>query len=103
MQQEDQLENVLQLSTVSRQQDETPERRLLAVEVPKVENSEEYEYLPGHFDVRYITRKKLDKDGEALYTVRLQSGEIQTVSSRSCNFDCITLKFLPLIDLYRFP
>lgn len=70
----------------SEQQNETLARHLVAVEIPRVENSEEYEYLPGHFDVRYITDKKLDKNGEALYTVRLQSGEIQTVRSRSCKF-----------------
>lgn len=53
--------------------------RLVVVEVPRIENSEEFEYLPGHFDVRYITGSKLGEDGEALYTVRLGSGEIQTV------------------------
>lgn len=79
MKQINQLQNTLQLSMASEEQTRDPEIRLVAVEVPKIENSEEYEYLPGHFDVRYITSEKLGEDGEALYTVRLQSGEIQTV------------------------
>lgn len=66
--------------------------RLVVVEVPKIENSEEYEYLPGHFDVRYITGEKLGEDGEALYTVRLESEEIQTVRPVTATLVVDTLK-----------
>lgn len=51
---------------------------------PIVPNPNDYEYLPGHF----VARRILDIDSSAankpLYTVRLQSGERETVSSLKC-------------------
>ena len=101
VQPEGQLQNALQLSATS-EQAQQPEIRLVAVEVPKLENSEEYEYLPGHFDVRYIINEKWDEEGEAMYTVRLRSGELQTVSLELwllLGSDMLTPRALP----NRFP
>jgi len=48
---------------------------------PVIPNPNDYEYLPGHFAVRSIL--ELDSTTEKpLYTVRLQSGERQTVRTQ---------------------
>jgi hypothetical protein len=45
--------------------------------VPVVDNPEDYEYLPGHFEVHRILAVDMD---EPKLIVRLKSGERQTVS-----------------------
>lgn len=78
---EGQLQSALQLSATSEQAHQ-PEARLAAVKVPRVENREEYEYLPSHSKVRYIVSEQWDNEGDATYTARLRSGELQTVRLR---------------------
>lgn len=49
------------------------------VVVPIVANTNDYNYLPGHFAVRRILKMNSDNPRKPLYTVRLQSGERETV------------------------
>lgn len=51
---------------------------------PAVSNPNDYEYLPGHFVARRILEIDPSTAEKPLYTVRLQSGERETVSSISC-------------------
>ncbi|EXJ94804.1 hypothetical protein A1O1_03202 [Capronia coronata CBS 617.96] len=55
-------------------------RQSFYVEVPKLpdEDKQEYEYLPGHFSVQRI----LSKSKKGRYLVKLDSGEVDLVSSR---------------------
>jgi chromodomain-helicase-DNA-binding protein 4 len=53
----------------------------LEVVVPTVTNSSNYKYLPGHFAVRRILKMNSDNPKTPLYTVRLKSGERQTVGN----------------------
>lgn len=55
------------------------EMRLAAVEVPPIANPEEYEFLPGHFGVRYVISKISHPLNEPSYRVRLRSGESDIV------------------------
>ncbi|RHZ48960.1 putative chromatin remodeling complex subunit (Chd3) [Aspergillus thermomutatus] len=56
--------------------DQVPrEMRLAAVEIPPVANPEEYEFLPGHFAVRYVISEISHPINEPSYRVRLRSGE----------------------------
>lgn len=57
-----------------------PGLELAAVEVPTIANSEEYELLPGHFDVHCVISEKIDNDEATSYQIKLRSGELQTVS-----------------------
>ncbi|KAA8649844.1 putative chromatin remodeling complex subunit (Chd3) [Aspergillus tanneri] len=50
------------------------------VEIPSIANSDEYDYLPGHFDVRCVISEAVDA-GKESYLVELRSGEIETISS----------------------
>jgi hypothetical protein len=60
--------------------DPTPrEMRLAAVEIPPIANPEEYEFLPGHFAVRYVISKISHPIDEPSYRVRLRSGESDIV------------------------
>lgn len=59
-----------------------PALELAAVEVPTIANSEEYELLPGHFDVHCVISEKLDHNEATSYQVKLRSGELLTVSLR---------------------
>lgn len=52
---------------------------LSAVEIPTIRNPDEYEFLPGHYDVRYIISETSDEDQGTAYRVKLRSGEIETV------------------------
>jgi hypothetical protein len=53
---------------------------MTAVEVPVIPKPEEYEYLPGHFSVRYIIQEvSSDTSAEPAYLVKLESREIATV------------------------
>ena len=57
-----------------------PVLKFAGVEVPAPVNSDEYEYLPGHFEVRHVIREEWDADeDESLYNIKLRSGETQTV------------------------
>lgn len=49
------------------------------VSVPRVDNPSEYEYLPGHFTARRILRIDPSSPQQPMYTVRLRSGEQETV------------------------
>ncbi|KAJ5706925.1 hypothetical protein N7488_006726 [Penicillium malachiteum] len=51
----------------------------LEIVVPSIDNLSEYEYLPGHFSVRRIMKLVSDNPKKPLYTVRLQSGEQETM------------------------
>ncbi|KAJ5109208.1 hypothetical protein N7456_005883 [Penicillium angulare] len=51
----------------------------LEVVVPIATNLSDYEYLPGHFIVNRILKMNSDDIKNPLYTVRLQSGERQTI------------------------
>ncbi|EAW10769.1 putative chromatin remodeling complex subunit (Chd3) [Aspergillus clavatus NRRL 1] len=56
------------------------EMRLTAVEVPQIDNMEDYSYLPGHFAVRYIIGEIPHPEKEPSYRVRLRSGELETIT-----------------------
>lgn len=60
-----------------------PESKLAAVEIPAISNSEEYDFLPGHFDVHCVINEKLDQGVATSYQVKLRSGELQTVCPSS--------------------
>jgi hypothetical protein len=63
---------------------------MTAVEIPTFSNLEEYEWLPGHFNVRYIIEEVSSEASlEPLYRSKLESGETQVV--------CIS--FVPLFQL----
>lgn len=49
------------------------------IPVPMVENPSDYEYLPGHFAARRILSIDLTDPRQPMYTVRLRSGEQETV------------------------
>lgn len=51
---------------------------------PAISNPNDYEYLPGHFVARRILEIDSSIAEKPLYTVRLQSGERETVSSIKC-------------------
>ncbi|KAJ5898915.1 hypothetical protein N7495_003659 [Penicillium taxi] len=47
--------------------------------IPSVENPKDYKYLPGHNSVRRILSVEPDRDNP-IYTIRLHSGERQTIT-----------------------
>ncbi|KAJ6014535.1 hypothetical protein N7540_009126 [Penicillium herquei] len=51
----------------------------LEIVVPKIDNLSEYEYLPGHFAVRRIMKLISENPKKPVYTVRLRSGERETM------------------------
>lgn len=51
----------------------------IEIAVPTVHHESDYEYLPGHFAVRRILKLDSENPQKPSYTVRLQSGEQQTV------------------------
>ncbi|OJJ40391.1 hypothetical protein ASPWEDRAFT_33774 [Aspergillus wentii DTO 134E9] len=53
---------------------------MASVEVPGIASYEEYEFIPGHFDVRRVISEISDAD-RFLYKIELRSGEVETVSS----------------------
>ncbi|KAL4932749.1 putative chromatin remodeling complex subunit (Chd3) [Aspergillus undulatus] len=56
--------------------------RMIAVEVPVLSNLEEYEWPPGHHTVRYIIQEVSSEDSyEPSYSVKLESGETQVITS----------------------
>lgn len=61
-----------------------PRYTLAAVEIPVISDTEDYEFLPGHFSVRSIISETLDADQELepIFRVELESGEIETVISK---------------------
>lgn len=77
----DQIQQAAQLAAAAEAQP-LPELKFVGVEVPAPVNSGEYEYLPGHFEVRHVIREEWDVDeDESSYVVKLRSGEVQRVSS----------------------
>ena len=76
----DQTQQTAQLATAVETQPQ-PELKFVGVEVPAPMNDEEYEYLPGHFEVKHVIREQWDAhENESLFKVRLRSGEVQRVS-----------------------
>lgn len=57
-----------------------PKAQLIEIVIPVVENPSEYEYLPGHTTVCYISGIDSSNPDGPLYRVRLRSGERATVS-----------------------
>ncbi|KAL6238133.1 hypothetical protein BDW75DRAFT_247800 [Aspergillus navahoensis] len=56
--------------------------RMTAVEVPVLPNLDEYEWLHGHFTVRYIIQEVSSEDRcDPLYLVKLESHENEIISS----------------------
>ncbi|KAE8328355.1 PHD/FYVE-zinc-finger like domain-containing protein [Aspergillus sergii] len=58
-----------------------PIKSQLAVETPTISNSDEYDFLPGHFDVRCVISEAIETAKEPSYLVKLRSGETETMSS----------------------
>ncbi|KAE8394216.1 hypothetical protein BDV23DRAFT_180013 [Aspergillus alliaceus] len=58
-----------------------PSKSQLAIEIPTISNIDEYEFLPGHFQVRCIISKATDTTNKPSYLVRLRSGETEMMSS----------------------
>ncbi|KAJ5892435.1 hypothetical protein N7504_009126 [Penicillium tannophilum] len=52
----------------------------IGIDVPNVGHESDYEYLPGHFAVRRILKLDSKNPQKPSYTVRLQSGEQQTMT-----------------------
>jgi phage major head subunit gpT-like protein len=63
-----------------------PPKSQLAVEIPSISNSDEYDFLPGHFDVRCIIGEATATTMEPLYRVKLRSGEIELVRAIQSHF-----------------
>ncbi|KAL2862856.1 putative chromatin remodeling complex subunit (Chd3) [Aspergillus lucknowensis] len=56
--------------------------QMTAVEVPAISNPDDYEYLPGHFNVRYVIQEvSSDTSLEPSYRVKLESRETTTLTS----------------------
>ncbi|KAL4778932.1 PHD/FYVE-zinc-finger like domain-containing protein [Aspergillus varians] len=56
--------------------------RMTAVEVPGLSNLEEYEWLPGHFNVRYVIQEvSSETSSEPSYLVKLESRETEIIPS----------------------
>jgi hypothetical protein len=55
-----------------------------AIHIPAIDNFEEYEFLPGHFAIDRVLEVN-STDGGSTYTVKLQSGERETVSNAMLN------------------
>ncbi|KAE8379677.1 PHD/FYVE-zinc-finger like domain-containing protein [Aspergillus bertholletiae] len=58
-----------------------PSKSHLAVEAPTISNSDDYDFLPGHFDVRCVISEAIETENEPSYLVKLRSGETETMSS----------------------
>lgn len=52
----------------------------IEIQVPPIDNPEDYEYLPGHFRVRRVMEIDSTDPNRPVYTIRLASGERITVS-----------------------
>lgn len=63
----------------------------LEVVVPTVDNPGDYEYLPGHFAVRRILHIDPHDAKKPVFTVRLQSGERETVRSKRLLYNSMRL------------
>ena len=73
--------NILsQFTAVNVGQPRKSNRPRVEVNVPFIENHEQYEYLPGHSNVRYVISQV---HGEKAYKVRFESGDIEKVRSKS--------------------
>lgn len=59
-----------------------PGQSLAAVEPPSLVDSDEYDFLPGHFDVYRVLSERYISNTPASYQVKMRSGELQTVSPK---------------------
>ncbi|PYH90192.1 hypothetical protein BO71DRAFT_444079 [Aspergillus ellipticus CBS 707.79] len=59
-----------------------PETPPLVVEIPSTSTKDlsQYEFLPGHSDVRYVVSENSEADAGLSYQVKLQSGEVEMMS-----------------------
>lgn len=51
-----------------------------AINVPSIDNPEDYAFLPGHFGIDRVLEVRSDEPQGPTYTVKLQSGELETMS-----------------------
>ncbi|KAE8349867.1 PHD/FYVE-zinc-finger like domain-containing protein [Aspergillus coremiiformis] len=58
-----------------------PPKSRLSVEIPTISNSNEYDFLPGHFHVRCVIGEATETTNEPSYLVKLRSGETEKMSS----------------------
>lgn len=54
-------------------------QKLSGIEVPRIDNPDDHEYLPGHFTVRRVISEEHTSEGSR-YRVKLESGEKEWVS-----------------------
>lgn len=78
--------------TVSREEELEPQsisESSVTVEIPVTSTIDlsQYEFLPGHFDVRYVISESSEADAGLSYQVKLQSGETETVGIAWASFD----------------
>ncbi|EPS33346.1 hypothetical protein PDE_08308 [Penicillium oxalicum 114-2] len=76
-----QLENTAPAALAGPTPKHGPSYQPLAIEiqVPPIDNPEDYEYLPGHFRVRRVMEIDSTDPNRPVYTIRLASGERITV------------------------
>lgn len=77
--------------TAGREEELAPQSKSepsVMVEIPATSTSDlsQYDFLPGHFDVRYVISEISEVDAGLSYQVKLQSGETETVSFSSVSF-----------------
>ncbi|KAE8148985.1 PHD/FYVE-zinc-finger like domain-containing protein [Aspergillus avenaceus] len=58
-----------------------PARPQIMVEIPAISNKDEYDFLPGHFDVQHVIKETTIASEEPSYLVRFRSGGLDFVSS----------------------
>nr|XP_001389337.2 chromatin remodeling complex subunit (Chd3) [Aspergillus niger CBS 513.88] len=71
--------------TAGREEELAPQSKSepsVMVEIPATSTSDlsQYDFLPGHFDVRYVISEISEVDAGLSYQVKLQSGETETMS-----------------------
>lgn len=71
------------------------------VVVPIVENPSDYKYLPGHFVARRILHVDSTDPQQPLYTVRLRTGERETVRHNHLSLTFQITEFSHIVFVYR--
>lgn len=72
--------------------DHAPEKvQIPQIELPVISDSSEYEFLPGHFEVRRVI-SETDPVNE-IYKVKLRSGEVETVCTLPLPYSHFNLDF----------
>jgi hypothetical protein len=85
------------------------EEKAVAVEVPAINNEEEYDFLPGHSIIRHIMAVQHTANGD-FYRVELESSDKELVSECSQNMILVSSSlisfnnsFSPLLDIITTP